>query len=149
MLSGACQTQPWRGLQGQEPGNDSPGRGSIAVQAQCPRHRRTPHMAVLMLAKSPGGRLSLRESHHRGGQQPLHFGGPGCQKWGFAFCSLLHPPHDQRGIIPNYLLSQFGGSAEETAPVLRAKLCLPVNSVSPRILCASPCLTCLGLTCSE
>lgn len=40
-----------------------------------------------------------------------------------------------------YLISrEFGGSSEETTPVLRAEVCLPINSVSPSTLRASHAL---------
>lgn len=40
-----------------------------------------------------------------------------------------------------YLISrEFGGSSEETTCVLRAEVCLPINSVSPSTLHASHAL---------
>lgn len=100
---------------------EEPGNASITVRVTC----------VLMVAKSLHGSLSSQESHLRDRLKPLHFGGLGCQKWGFVSCTLAPCSILQR---IREGLSQTVYLFEETTHVLRVmstcKFCFSQNFVS-------------------
>lgn len=122
----------------------SPGRGCTGGARQC-QHHCAGNVCV------NGGKITpwqplLAGIPPEGQAEASAFWGAGLSEVGFC---LLHLVPSSRGSERDYPKLFIYLGAQLKKQHMSWELCLPVNSVFPRILCPFPCLTCLGFVSSE